>query len=328
MADQPAAADVVKGELPLLTLSERDVAELLDDRALLDALEGGFRDLSRGVVQVPDRPDVSVPGGLVLAMPAWRPGSPIGVKLVSLFAGNLARGLPSHLALIALLDPETGAPLCVMDGTYVTGARTAGATMVSVRLLAREDARVATIVGAGVQAREHLRLLPLVRDVERVFVASEYPHDAERLAGRDPRAEATGDLEAAVRASDVVCLCTSSSQPVLDPDWVRPGTHVTSIGYAPPGGELPRALAERARLFVETVSAFEAPPVGCAELAGVDPGRGAELGQVLLGEAPARTSEDEVTVYKAMGNAIEDLVAAELVYRTALERGQGAITML
>jgi ornithine cyclodeaminase/thiomorpholine-carboxylate dehydrogenase len=261
-------------------------------------------------------------------MPAWRPGSPIGVKLVSLFAGNLGRGLPSHLALIALLDPETGAPLCVMDGTYITGARTAGATMVSVRLLAREDARVATIVGAGVQAREHLRLLPLVREVERIFVASEYPHEAARLAEREPRAEAPTDLEAAVRASDVVCLCTSSSESVIEADWVRPGTHVTSIGYAPPGGELPRALAEKARLFVETASAFEAPPVGCVELAGIDPGRGAELGQVLLGAAAGRISDDEITLYKAMGIAIEDLVAAELAYRTALDRGRGTAVTL
>ena len=143
-----------------------------------------------------------------------------------------------------------------------------------------------------------------------------------RLVARDPAAASRlGVAAGTVEGADVVCLCTSSSSPVLSS--VAPGVHVTSVGFAPPGGELDPALAASSRLFVETLQAFEAPPAGCAELAGLDPSAGTELGSVLLGQAPGRESADEVTVYKAMGHIAEDAAAAELVYRAALSAGVG-----
>ena len=184
---------------------------------------------------------------------------PIGVKVVNVFDGNLALDLPNHLAMIMLFDQDTGATCCVMDGTYITGIRTAASAVLSARMLGRADARVATVIGAGVQGREHLRLLPLIRDFERINVCSLYADEAERLAARNPLAQATQDVEAAVRESDIVCLASHSATPVIRAEWLKPGAHVSSVGYHPPAGELPTALAREHRLFVETLDALEPP---------------------------------------------------------------------
>lgn len=319
-----AAFEISKGTRRVLTLGEAQVERCLDPTELLSALEEGFRALEQGQVQSPPRPKLAVPGqGFSLTMPSWKPGGPIAVKVVNVFEGNPARGLPSHLAMITLFDADTGATLAVMDGTFITGLRTAAAAALSVRLLARRDARVATIVGAGAQAREHLRVLPLVRGFQRIHIHARKPADAERLAALHPRAQATADLPGALAESDVVCLATGSGAPVIDADWVRPGTHLTSVGFHPPGGELPRELAQRHRVFVESMQAFEPAPVGAGELAGLDPAGGATLGALLLGRAAGRTREDEITVYKAMGHAVEDLVAATLAWQGALRSGVG-----
>ena len=314
-----SAAEITKGDLKVMTLSEADVMRLLDLRSLLDGLADGFQAMARGEVQTPARPEITVPEkGFLLSMPAWRQGSPMMVKMVCVFEGNLQLNLPNHVATINLFDPDTGVPICLMDGTYITAIRTAAAAVLSVREIARSEARVATIVGAGVQGREHLRLLPLVQDFDEILIESEYSDDAKKLAETHPKARAVDDLEAAVRRSDVVCLASHSYQPVIEAEWVQPGTHVTSVGYAPPLGELPIALARDHKLYVEDDVSFELPPVGCGELQQVEPSSGIKLGNALIGRAPLRTSDKEITVYKAMGIAMEDLVAAELVYRAAL----------
>jgi ornithine cyclodeaminase/alanine dehydrogenase-like protein (mu-crystallin family) len=319
-----AAFEIRKAASSVRTLSEADVERCLDLSQLLDGLEDGFRALERGEVQTPARTEVAVPGkGFSLAMLAWQPGMKIALKAVNVFDGNLQLGLPSHLALITLYEPDTGAACCVMDGTYITGIRTAASAVLSARLLARRDARVATVIGAGVQAREHLRLLPLVRNFDRINVCSLHPHEAERLAAGHRLARATRDVRAAVAESDVVCLATHSAQPVIEPAWVRRGAHVSSVGYHPPAGELPVSLAREQRLFVETLDAFEPTPVGCAELAALDRQRATTLGAVALGSAPGRRSDDEITVYKAMGVAMEDMVAANLALRSAIEQRLG-----
>jgi alanine dehydrogenase len=321
----PAAFEITKGARRVLTLSEAATQHCLDPAELLAALEEGFRGLEQGLVQAPPRQKLGVPGqGFALTMPSWKPGGPMAVKVVNVYEGNPAQGLPSHLAMILLFDAATGATLCVMDGTYITGLRTAAAAALSVRLLARRDARVATLVGAGAQAREHLRVLGLARGFERIQVWARQPAHAQALAALHPRAVAVHDLEAAVRGSDVVCLATGSATPVIDADWVRPGTHVTSVGFHPPAGELPVELAQRHRVFVESLNAFEPAPVGAGELAGLDAARGATLGALLLGRAEGRTADDQITVYKAMGHAMEDLVAATLAWESALKQGAGA----
>jgi alanine dehydrogenase len=322
-----AAFEITKGTRQVITLSESDVERCLDLGELLDGLEDGFRGLELGEVQSPARPEVTVPGkGFSLAMPAWRPGMAITVKVVNVFDANLDLGLPNHLAMITLFEPDTGAACCVMDGTYITGIRTAASAVLSARLLGRANARVATVIGAGVQGREHLRLLPLIRDFEQINIHSLHFDEAERLAACSPLAHARRDVEAAVRESDIVCLATHSATPVIDPAWLKAGAHVSSVGYHPPAGELPPALARDKRLFVESQDAFQPAPVGCAELSGIDPAHGTTLCAVALGRAPGRLDDGEITVYKAMGVAMEDMVAANLAYRRAiLERVGGTM---
>jgi ornithine cyclodeaminase/alanine dehydrogenase-like protein (mu-crystallin family) len=324
-----AAFEVSKGKQSVLVLSEAQVMELLDPLALLTELEKSFGAFARGEVQCPPRPEIAIPGkGFSLAMAAWQPGMLICVKVVNVFEGNLALDLPNHLATINLFDPNTGALGCVMDATYVTGIRTAAAAVISHKLLAREDARVATIVGAGVQAREHLRLLPLIREFDEIQICSLIFEHAQRLAEQHARGRALRDVEAAVRRSDVVCLATHSATPVIAAEWVKPGTHVSSVGYFPPQGELPRSVAERHRLFVETRDAFASPPVGCAELSGIDAKRGTPLGEVVNDRCLGRTNSSEITVYKAMGIAMEDMVAANLAYREAVRNRVGTFVEL
>lgn len=325
---QRAAFEIGKGERAVLTLIEAEVERHLDLPALLDGLEEGFRGLELGEVQSPPRPEVRVPGkGSSLAMSAWRPGMPICVKVVNVFDGNLELGLPNHLAMITLFDEMTGMTLAVMDGTYIAGLRTAASAVLSARMLASNEASVATVIGAGVQGREHLRLLPLVRNLSHINLCSLHHDEAERLASRHSNVRARSDVEAAVRESDIVCLATDSAKPVIAPEWIGPGTHVTSVGYFPPEGELPPSLAREHRLFVETLDAFAPPPVGSAELAGIDAGHAATLGAVSLGRMPGRKDDSEITVYKAMGIAMEDLVAANLAYVSARStRGGGQMT--
>ena len=316
--------------MKMLMLSQADMTALLDLDRLLDALEEGFRALSAGRVEVPARTAVNAEkDGWLATMPGYGSGLGLGVKLVSVFPHNHELGVPSHQALIALFDPATGSPVAVMDGTRITAIRTAGAAAVSTRHLAREDAKVLAIVGAGVQGHAHLEIMPRVRDFEEIRVASRTPDSARRLAALDPRAHAVESFEDAVRGADVIALCTHSGAPVIRREWVSPGTHVSSVGFAPPAGELDRALAESGGLYVESrAAAFLPPPAGCAELTGMDPDRATEMGEMLLGTRPGRRSRDQVTVYKSMGHAVEDLAAASLVYRAAVAKGAGSTVEL
>ena len=285
--------------MDVLVLGELEVEALLDLEDLLDGLQDGFAQLTRGEVDAPDRNEIPMPAdAFLLSMPAHREGSEMMVKIVTVFEANLERGLPSHFAVINAFDPETGACTAMIDGTYVTAVRTAGSAAVSARLLAREDARRL----AGVQGRSHLRTVPLTRGFEDIAICSLHHEDAERLAGEHPLARAERDVEAAVRDADVVALATHAAEPVIDATWLKPGAHVSSVGYN--------------------------PPVGCAELAGRDPASATELGEVVTGARPGRTSPDEITVYKAMGHAIEDLVAADLVLAAARRTGAGRAVAL
>jgi len=315
--------------MDVLILSREEVRELLDLDALLSALEKGFAALSEGRVVSPDRGEVAIPGaGHLLLKSAWMPGGAITVKLVTTFLGNASSGFPCIQALVSLFDAATGAPLAVMDGATLTAARTAASSALSARYLAGEDARVLAILGAGVQGHAHLAALTRVRDFGEIRIASLYPEEARTLAAADRRCRPCGSNEEAVRGADVVCLCTSSAVPVIEAGWVAPGAHVTSVGYHPPRGELPPGLIRGGNLVVESRLAFGAPPVGCGELAGLDPELGVELGELVLGRAAVRRSPDGITVYKSMGHAVEDLVAADLVYRRAKEEGAGQVVRI
>jgi ornithine cyclodeaminase/thiomorpholine-carboxylate dehydrogenase len=307
----------------VLFLSGDDVERLLDLDDLVEALGDAFRALSEGKTSTPSRTAARGTAGLLGVMPGYVPGFGLEAKLVTVFGGNHRLGLPSHQALIALFDPETGSPLAVMDGTHITALRTAAASALSARLLARPASRVLAILGAGVQGAAHLQTLVRVVKFDEVRIASRDHDHAEALASRNPMARAMRSFEDAVRGADVVCCCTDAAAPVLHYQWLRAGAHVTSVGANFEGPELDDETIRRGRLFVESRVAFEPPPAGASELAGLDPSLGAELGEVLSGAAPGRTSEEEITVYKSMGHAVEDAAAAWLVYRRAVAQGAG-----
>ena len=307
----------------VLVLGAKDVAALLDPAALMAALGAAFAAASAGAVRAPARTELELEGdGGLLVMPGHRPGGPVVVKHVGMYHGNVARGLPHHPATICAFDEATGLLRAVLDATWLTAARTAGAAALSVDLAARAGARVAAVIGAGPVAAAHLTMLPAVRAFAEIRIAGRSADGARALADAHG-ARFVASIEEAVRGADVVCLCTSASAPVVPAAWLAAGTHVTSVGYAPPGGELDPVLARTGRLLVETRDAFAPPPAGCAELAGLDPAAAAELGEVVSGARPGRVGDDELTVYKSMGSVVEDLAAADVVIRRAEATGAG-----
>lgn len=306
----------------LLLLNAADVRSLIDLPALFVALEGALRDLSAGAASVPPRTVARTPGGFLGSMPGYLPGTALEAKLVAVFPGNHDRGLPSHQALIALFDEDSGAPLCVMDGTVITAVRTGATAAVAARALARADARTLAIVGAGVQGRSHLDAFPRLFELDEIRVASREDGHAEALADLDPRARAVGTFEEAVRDADIVCCCTDAQEPVISRGWLRPGAHVSSVGV---GAEIDDPTVRAASVFVEWLGAAEnPPPTGSAELQGLDPRSIAEVGEVLAGTHPGRRSEDELTLYKSTGHAVEDAAAARQVFDRAIAEGVGS----
>ncbi|HEY3550863.1 MAG TPA: hypothetical protein VGK69_07410 [Gaiellaceae bacterium] len=290
----------------MLVLSRSEVEELLDLDALLDALAAAHAELSSGKASlVPRVGSRSGNGGILGAMLGYAPSAGLGCKLVTLFPEN--RDRPTHQATITLFDPETGTPVALMDGTYITAMRTAAAAALATRLLARPDARVLAILGTGVQSRSAQEMFPRARDFAEV-----------RVAGR-------GEFEDAVRGADVVHATTASPEPVVRFEWLSPGVHVSSVGYGGGGSELDPAIVERADLVVveQRDSAFAPLPAGAPEL---DPrGRDGvvELGEVIAGTAVGRRSGEQITLYKSVGVAVQDLAAAALVLAAARERGAG-----
>ncbi|MBN8655028.1 MAG: ornithine cyclodeaminase family protein [Anaerolineae bacterium] len=299
----------------MLILSRKEVEELLDPQELLSALENGFKALSAGQLNVPPRNQAIAPKGILVGMPAYMPGQLMSVKLVTVFHEN--KTVPAHQATITLFDSETGTPLAFMDGEHITAMRTAAGAILSIKHLARKNSKRLAIIGAGVLGDAHLRMIGTLSGIDEIFIASKNFANAQALALRASNAHAVDSIHQAVSNADIVCLCTSSLEPVIQANWLKEGVHVTSVGYRPPGGELPRDLIEASHIFVESKVAFNAPPVGCSELQGLAPEFGTELGEMLLKQKPGRRSENEATIYKSMGHAMEDLVAANLVYEKA-----------
>jgi ornithine cyclodeaminase len=258
--------------------------------------------------------------GLLGAMPAYLPSAGLGCKLVTLFPHNTDR--PTHQAAIVLFDPENGSPVALMDGTYITATRTAAAAALAARLLARADAKILAIIGTGVQARAHARAFAPVRQWAEVRIAGRDPDKTAALAA-ELGARATS-FEDAIRGADVVAAATHSAEPVVRAEWVAPGAHVSSVGYNAPGSELDPALVRAATIVVESRdSSFAPPPGGAPELAGVDPSAVAELGELVNGTRRGRATPVEITLYKSVGVAVQDLAAAALVLAAAREREVG-----
>jgi len=305
--------------MPLL-LSEADVRALVAMPDLIAAMDAALTAFSAGAVVQPVRTvlEVGEHKSYFGLMPAFVAATPaLGAKLVTVYESNLAKGLPSHLATIILLEPETGALAAIVDGRYITEARTAAVSAVSAKKLAREDSGVLAILGSGVQARSHLEALSHVCKFREVRAWSPNRKNLEMFQTETGvfAAESAG---AAVRDADVIVLATASPKPVLFSEWVSPGAHVISVGACrPTQQEMDPALIARARLFVDSRAA------ALKESGDVIP-FGADHIVAELGEAAAhRESNEEITIFKSLGLAVEDVAAAHLTMTRAKQSGRG-----
>ena len=293
-----------------LHLDEEAVRRHLRMEDLIPAMEKSLIDFSAGKVTQPVRSGITVepPGGFFFMMPALSEG--LGVKIVTFYPTNAERGIPTHMATIFLVNPETGEPLAVMDGRLITEMRTAAVSAVATKLLAAPDAKVLAILGSGVQARSHLEALRFVRNFHDVRVWSRTPEHAERFA-KEFGAQATS-AEAAVYDADVVVTATSSQLPVLKGSWLKPGSHVNAVGACRPDW---RELDDEAMTNVVFVDSREGAVKESGDVILSGAKIYAEIGEALAGSLPSH--RDETTVFKSLGMAVEDITAALLVYREA-----------
>ena len=296
-------------------LNEEDIRARLPMSDLIEAMERALVEFSAGRVQQPVRTVIQfgTERSLFGSMPSHVPSLPaLGAKLVTVCERNAGRGLGTHQAIIVMLDPETGIAQAILDGRYITEVRTAAVSAVSTRLLARNNAQVLGILGSGVQARSHFEALSLVRKFREVRAWSPNP-DRLRQFGAETGALAMKSAEEVVRNADVVVAVTSSPTPVVQNEWVSDGAHIIAVGSCQLSRrELDPALVERARLVVDSRAAAlkEAGDV----VMGIAEGRWtAEHIAAELGELPARHNDREITVFKSVGLAVEDIFAAHLV---------------
>jgi ornithine cyclodeaminase/alanine dehydrogenase-like protein (mu-crystallin family) len=315
----------------VIVLSKAEVRELLDLDALVEALAAAHRDLSEGNASMPPRIAALVEEreGLLGAMPSYLPSAGLACKLVTLFPHN--RDRETHQAVICVFDPDNGTPLALMDGTFITATRTAAGSALATRLLARKDARVLALIGTGAQARSHAGALRRVRDFDEIRVAGRDPAKVEALAAElGTPARVMPSYEEAIRGADVVAATTHAVEPVVRREWLAPGTHVNSVGLNPSGREVDAGTVADSLLVVESrASALAAPPAGAPELVDVDPAHvHAELGELVAGTKPGRTSLEQITLYKSVGVAVQDAAAAALVLAAARERSAGHVIEL
>jgi ornithine cyclodeaminase/alanine dehydrogenase-like protein (mu-crystallin family) len=273
-------------------------------------MEEALRALSAGEVIQPVRTMIPVEqrGGFLWSMPAYA-GAYVGVKLVTFFPNN--DGLPTHHAVVSLFSAETGAPLATMDGGLITEMRTGAVSAVATKCLAREDSSTLAILGSGAQARSHLEALRLVRRFTDTRVWS--PRNCEAFADEHGITAATS-AEEAVRWADVVVVATTSRTPVLKGAWLKPGAHINAVGAAlPDWRELDDDVMRRAKLFVESRDAASQESGDVRAAKSIH----AEIGEVIAGKKPGRASPAELTLFKSVGCAVEDVASAALIYLLA-----------
>ena len=316
----------------MLVLNEREVEELLDPEGCLQAMAEALTALAQGEAFLPLRLIVRPPSesSLLGLMPVHRGGdsSLYGLKTVAVVPDNPTRGLDPHQGTVTLFDGVSGQTVAVMNASPITAIRTAACSALATRELARQDARVLAIVGAGHQAQAHLPALLGVRDFEDIRVSGRTAESAQMLADVDERVSAVDSVEQAVRGADVVVTVTNSSEPVLRREWLKEGAHVNAVGACfPHTRELDSATVAASAFFVDKRESAE-NEAGDYLLAlqdgAIQPGHiRAELGEVLIGTDPGRTTPDELTVFESLGIAVEDLFAAEYVVRRARETDAG-----
>jgi len=319
----------------LLVLSQEDIRRAISMGHAIEIVKGAFAPLSTGRAVVPIRISIEAKKheGVILFMPAYLEGSEdLAIKIASVFPRNLEAGLPTTTALVVVQDARTGAPLAVMDGTYLTALRTGAASGAATDLLAREDAKAAAIFGAGAQGRTQLLAICEVRDIERAWV---YDVSAEAAEGyvQEMRGQVSCDLKIAsspakaMREADVICTATTSKTPVFADGDLKPGVHINAIGaFTPQMQEIPAETVKKAKIVVGSRE-------GCLAEAGdiiiplklglITEEDIAELGEIVAGKKRGRENKTEITLFKSVGNAVQDASVAGRVLRRAEELGLG-----
>ncbi|HYN10194.1 MAG TPA: ornithine cyclodeaminase family protein [Vicinamibacterales bacterium] len=321
--------------MPVL-LTERDVRAVLPMPDLIEAMSGALAEYSARRVVQPVRTvlEVGSGAGFFAVMPAALDDPPVmGAKLVTVYNENHHRGLPSHLATIVVLDHATGELVALMDGRYITEARTAAVSAVSVKLLARPNARSLAIIGSGVQARSHLEAIRHVRALSEVRVWSPTARHREAFAAEMSSAtglpvRASASASEAARDADIVVLATASVSPVVEDDAISAGAHICGVGACRPDQrEMPTAIVARSRIFVDSRAGAlkEAGDIllPIRERAIDETHIAGELGELALGRVAGRQSDADLTIFKSLGMAVEDVVTARLVVERAKAAGLG-----
>lgn len=318
-----------------LLLTRDDVARVLDMASCMDVVEKAFAELASDTAVLPLRIGIKPPGGISLYMPAYLKGlGALACKVVTVYKDNPTKhGMPTTIGKVLLQDPETGDVICIMDGGYLTAMRTGAVSGVATKYLAREgDGQVAGIFGAGVQARMQLRAVAVARKLSKALVYDPFPEAIQgfvaALGDLDLEIVAAESPEALLEGADILCAATSSPTPLFDGSLVRPGTHINGIGsHTPNARELDTVIVERSKFVADSAEA-------CLSEAGdlmipIDEGAitadhvHAELGEIVLGRKPARENDEEITLFKSVGLAIQDVATAKLVYDKAVEAGIG-----
>jgi ornithine cyclodeaminase len=321
----------------ILILDNELIRELLPMSECIDVMTDALSALARGEVYQPLRTIIRPPEarGLLGLMPAYRSGDQgaFGMKAICVFTGNPAIGKDAHQGAVMLFSQETGEMLALMNASEVTAIRTAAVSALATRLLAREDAHDLAIIGAGVQARTHLTALASVRSIRRARIACRNIDHAQQLVREmQPRfsfsIEPVQTNEDAVRDADLIVTATSSLEPVINKEWISPGAHVNAIGtHSPNSREIDSATMAAARIYVDRresalneagdyVLAAKEGVIGPESILG-------EIGELLIGEKPVRTSPNDITLFKSLGLAIEDVACANYLYRKAVSRNLG-----
>ncbi|RMH22954.1 MAG: ornithine cyclodeaminase family protein [Acidobacteria bacterium] len=327
--------------MSVLILSGDDVRALLPMATCIELMAGALRTLAEGEAVQPLRQALGLTNGkgLLGVMPAQLATPPVaGVKVITVMPGNHARGLDSHQGTVQLFDVDEGRPLAILDAASITEIRTAAASGLATRLLARDDAAELALLGSGVQARSHLEAMRAVRPIRRVRVWSRTLEHARRFADR---AAAESGLEVvavdsarqAVAGADVVCTLTGARRPIVEGEWLAPGCHVNAVGACTKTSrELDGAAVARARVFVDRresaeneagdlILARDEGAIGDDHVAG-------ELGDLLTGRVAGRTAAEEITLFESLGIGVEDLAAGWHVYRRARDAGRGIAVSL
>lgn len=323
-----------------LWLTRNDVENLLDMPAAIEAVAEAYRLIYRGDAELPVRSNIPVAphDGSLMTMPAYLGGEmdALGAKLISFYGTNPARrGLPAIQGNVVLFDGRDGSLLALMDAGYLTAMRTGASGGVAARYLAREDARTLTIFGSGVQAPYQVEAALCERAVERVFVVSRTPANAEALAVElterfNVPAQATSDVELAAASADILVTATSAHEPLFDGAQLRPGVHVSGIGsHLPYASEVDAVTLGRSKVVVDQMSACLAEAgdlIRPIEDGSYDAARiHGEIGAIIEGDLPGREDAEEITFFKSVGLAAQDVAVARAVYGKALEKGAGTV---